>query len=58
VTEQLLRFYERSGGFGLLMLLAGKDYGTREQRARSMRLFMEEVAPRLRDLDPDRDAPS
>jgi alkanesulfonate monooxygenase SsuD/methylene tetrahydromethanopterin reductase-like flavin-dependent oxidoreductase (luciferase family) len=58
VTEQLLRFYARSGGFGLLMLLAGKDYGTREQRARSMRLFMDEVAPRLRDLDPDRDAPS
>jgi hypothetical protein len=46
-------FYRRSGGFGLLMLVAGKDYGTREQRARSLHLFMDQVAPHLRDLDPD-----
>ena len=38
---------------GVLLLLAGKDYGTREQRARSWEMFMQEVAPRLRSLNPD-----
>jgi alkanesulfonate monooxygenase SsuD/methylene tetrahydromethanopterin reductase-like flavin-dependent oxidoreductase (luciferase family) len=51
VCQKLHDFYVRSGGFGLLMLLAGKDYGTREQRTRSLRLFADQVAPRLRDLD-------
>jgi hypothetical protein len=37
-----------------LLLLAGKDWGTREQRERSMQLFMSDVAPRLANLDPDR----
>src|SRR5438309_182112 len=53
VTEKLRDFYQNSGGFGLLLILAGKDYGTRVQRERSMRLFAEHVAPRLRDLNPD-----
>jgi hypothetical protein len=46
--------YDESGGFGTLCLVVGKDWGTRQQRARSMKLFMEKVAPRLRELDPDR----
>jgi len=41
------------GGFGVLLLLAGKDWGDPEQRHRSMRLFMSEVAPRLAHLNPD-----
>jgi alkanesulfonate monooxygenase SsuD/methylene tetrahydromethanopterin reductase-like flavin-dependent oxidoreductase (luciferase family) len=45
--------YAEIGGFGVLLLLAGKDWGTREQRERSMRLFMSDVAPRLANLDPD-----
>jgi alkanesulfonate monooxygenase SsuD/methylene tetrahydromethanopterin reductase-like flavin-dependent oxidoreductase (luciferase family) len=57
VAQHIKNFYERSGGFGVLLLLMGKDYGTRQQRARSMRLFAEAVAPQLRDLDPDRTAP-
>lgn len=57
VAELIRDFYTRSGGFGVLLLLMGKDYGTRQQRARSMKLFMEQVAPQLRDLDPDRAAP-
>jgi hypothetical protein len=32
------------------MLVVGKDWGTHEQRAHSMRRFMEEVAPRLAPL--------
>ena len=34
VCEKLRDYYARAGGFGLLMLLAGKDYGTRAQRER------------------------
>ena len=53
VAQLIMRHYEASGGFGTLLLITGKDYGTREQRERSMRLFMDEVAPRLRGLAPD-----
>jgi len=34
----------------VLMLTGGKDWGTPRQRARSMRRFMKEVAPRLADI--------
>jgi limonene 1,2-monooxygenase len=54
VTDRLLQFYEESGGFGKLLLIAGKDWGSREHRARSYRRFMEKVAPRLAGLSPDR----
>jgi alkanesulfonate monooxygenase SsuD/methylene tetrahydromethanopterin reductase-like flavin-dependent oxidoreductase (luciferase family) len=53
VKEQLLRLYEESGGFGKLLLIAGKNWGTREHRARSYRRFIEQVAPYLADLVPD-----
>ncbi|MBN9083651.1 LLM class flavin-dependent oxidoreductase [Methylocella sp. CPCC 101449] len=52
VTEQVLKHYENSGGFGTLLLIAGKEWADREKRAKSMRLFAEQVAPRLRHLDP------
>lgn len=55
VYHGLKDFYDQVGGFGLLMLHAGRDYATREKRAQSMKLFMDEVAPRLRALDPDED---
>jgi alkanesulfonate monooxygenase SsuD/methylene tetrahydromethanopterin reductase-like flavin-dependent oxidoreductase (luciferase family) len=53
VYKQIEDFYHEVGGFGVLLLLAGKDWGTREQRERSTRLFMSEVAPRLASLNPD-----
>jgi alkanesulfonate monooxygenase SsuD/methylene tetrahydromethanopterin reductase-like flavin-dependent oxidoreductase (luciferase family) len=53
VREGLQRAYAESGGFGVLLLMVGKDAGTRQQRTRSLRLFMEHVAPRLADLEPD-----
>ncbi len=53
VGDRLLRFYEESGGFGKLLLIAGKSWGSREHRARSYRRFMEQVAPRLAGLSPD-----
>jgi limonene 1,2-monooxygenase len=52
IYDCVRELYEHVGGFGLLMLHAGRDYATREKRARSMRLFMDEVAPRLRKLTP------
>jgi alkanesulfonate monooxygenase SsuD/methylene tetrahydromethanopterin reductase-like flavin-dependent oxidoreductase (luciferase family) len=55
VARQLREFYDAAGGFGTLLIVAGKDWATREKRARSMRLFMEQVAPKLRDLAPVRE---
>jgi alkanesulfonate monooxygenase SsuD/methylene tetrahydromethanopterin reductase-like flavin-dependent oxidoreductase (luciferase family) len=52
VYAQLREFYEKTGGFGTLLLVTGKDWGTNEQRATSMRRFMTEVAPRLEGLTP------
>jgi hypothetical protein len=54
VYQLLVDFYKESGGFGTLLLVLGKDFGTRQQRMKSLKLFMREVAPRLRDLNPDR----
>jgi limonene 1,2-monooxygenase len=53
VTRCVQDLYAAVGGFGELMLLVGKDWGTREQRDRSMRLFAEHVMPRLAPLDAD-----
>ncbi len=57
VAKQLREFYEEAGGFGTLLIVTGKKWATREKVFRSMRLFMEHVAPQLRDLvavrDPD-----
>src|SRR5256885_14765256 len=55
VHERILQHYQESGGYGVLLLVLGKDYGTRAQRTRSLKLFNGEIAPKLRGLDPDRD---
>lgn len=57
VYGRIKELYERSGGFGTFLVVLGKDYGTPRQRVRSLRLFMEHVVPRLRELDPDRTGP-
>ena len=54
VFEGIKRLYDDLGGFGTLLLITGKDWGTREQRTRSMERFMAEVAPRLAGLDADK----
>ncbi len=57
VAKQLREFYEAAGGFGTLLIVTGKKWATREKVFRSMRLFMDHVAPQLRGLiaarDPD-----
>ena len=50
VYGRLESFYRESGGFGTLLIVMGKDWGTAEQRAQSLQLFMSEVAPRLKRL--------
>lgn len=52
VAARISEFYEDTGGFGTFLIVTGKDWATREKRARSMTRFMEEVAPQLRHLDP------
>ncbi len=52
VTERIEQFYGEVGGFGTLLLVTGKSWATPEARERSMRRFMEEVAPRVRQLRP------
>jgi alkanesulfonate monooxygenase SsuD/methylene tetrahydromethanopterin reductase-like flavin-dependent oxidoreductase (luciferase family) len=47
IERQIKDFYGETGGFGTLLLVTGKDWGTNEQRAESMRRFMVEVAPKL-----------
>jgi limonene 1,2-monooxygenase len=55
VARELREFYEAAGGFGTLLIVVGKDWATREKRTRSLRLFMEHVAPLLRELRPVRE---
>ena len=55
VTAKLKKFYDEAGGFGTLLIVTGKDWATRQKRERAMRLFMEQVAPQLRDLEPTND---
>lgn len=52
VAARIEEFYNAAGGFGTFLIVAGKDWATREKRARSMTRFMEEVTPKLRHLDP------
>ncbi len=54
VARQLKDFYEATGGFGTLLVVTGKNW-PREKVFRSLRMFMDEVAPKLRGLDPARD---
>ena len=55
VARQLREFYDAAGGFGTLLIVTGKNWATQDKVFRSMRLFMEEVAPRLAALEPVRD---
>ena len=53
VTAKIREFYDASGGFGTFLIVTGKDWATREKRARAMTRFMEELAPQLPDLEPE-----
>ncbi len=51
VRRLLREYYERSGGFGVLLMFAALPLTSPDRIARSLRLFMEEVAPGVADLD-------
>ena len=53
IYQQIKTLYEAVGGFGTLLLVAGKDWATPENNERSLRRFMTEVAPRLAALKPN-----
>ena len=50
VFNRIRDYYHACGGFGGLLVVVGKEWSTREKRDRSMQLFMEHVAPRVRAL--------
>ena len=50
VVRQVRAFHGELGGFGTLLLVCGKDWGTWEQRQRSWRMFMKFVAPEITNL--------
>jgi alkanesulfonate monooxygenase SsuD/methylene tetrahydromethanopterin reductase-like flavin-dependent oxidoreductase (luciferase family) len=50
VHEQLLRFYDDVGGFGHLLIMGQAGFLEHEETVRSMRLFAQEVYPRVQDL--------
>jgi alkanesulfonate monooxygenase SsuD/methylene tetrahydromethanopterin reductase-like flavin-dependent oxidoreductase (luciferase family) len=51
VFEQIKRFHDEVGGFGHLLCMAQAGHLTREETARTLRLFAAEVQPRLAELE-------
>jgi alkanesulfonate monooxygenase SsuD/methylene tetrahydromethanopterin reductase-like flavin-dependent oxidoreductase (luciferase family) len=52
VFEQIKSFYDHVGGFGQLMLMGQAGFLDHEDTVNSIRLFSQEVAPRLNELVP------
>ena len=50
VFEQIKAFWEYSGGFGNLLMMGQAGFMTMEETLRSMKLFTDEVYPRLKEL--------
>ncbi|MFQ6027030.1 MAG: LLM class flavin-dependent oxidoreductase [Dehalococcoidia bacterium] len=50
VFQQLKSFWEYSGGFGNLLMMGQAGFMTVEETLKSMKLFTEEVYPRLKEL--------
>ena len=52
VYRQIMEFYDKVGGFGHLALVGRSGYMTHAELAKSIRLFTQEVLPRLRAIAP------
>ena len=50
VYQQIKTFWEYSGGFGNLLMMSQAGFMTFEETIRSMKLFTQEVYPRLKEL--------
>jgi alkanesulfonate monooxygenase SsuD/methylene tetrahydromethanopterin reductase-like flavin-dependent oxidoreductase (luciferase family) len=53
VYQRIKDYYDASGGFGMLLIYAGLPIAPQRKLAKSMRLIMEKIAPRVASLDPD-----
>ncbi len=52
VYKQVMAFYDKVGGFGHLSLVGRTGFMTHEESSKSIRLFSQEVLPRLREIKP------
>ena len=56
VYDQIRNFYEYCGGFGNLMMMSQAGFMTFDETLASMKLFSEDVYPRLKELTSNYDA--
>lgn len=56
VFQQIKNFWEYSGGFGHLLMMGQAGFMTYDETLKSMKLFTEEVYPRLKELTASYDA--
>jgi len=52
VYKQVMDFYERVGGFGHLSIIGRSGFMTHAESEKGIRLFSNEVLPRLREIKP------
>src|SRR4029077_15867226 len=52
VYRQIMDFYDKVGGFGHLSLVGRSGFMTHAESEKSIRLFSNEVLPRLREIKP------
>ena len=52
VYRQIMEFYDKVGGFGHLSLIGRSGYMTHAESEKGIRLFSNEVLPRLREVKP------
>jgi hypothetical protein len=52
VYRQIMAFYDKVGGFGHLALIGRSGYMTHAESSKGIRLFTQEVLPRLREVAP------
>jgi alkanesulfonate monooxygenase SsuD/methylene tetrahydromethanopterin reductase-like flavin-dependent oxidoreductase (luciferase family) len=52
VYRQIMEFYDKVGGFGHLTLIGRSGYMTHAESEKGIRLFSNEVLPRLREVKP------
>ena len=51
VYEQIKNFWEYSGGFGNMLMMGQAGFVDHEETERSMRLYADEVFPRIKELE-------
>jgi alkanesulfonate monooxygenase SsuD/methylene tetrahydromethanopterin reductase-like flavin-dependent oxidoreductase (luciferase family) len=52
VYQQIMDFYDKVGGFGHLVMIGRSGFMTHAEAEKSIRLFGQEVLPRLKEIAP------